>query len=407
VKTLLRALAILGVISVAAYLAARVMRRRGAGKPEWGSWAPPTVEPPPAPPQPEPPATSERDEAGAEASRPEAPEQPEPPIPPTAEAEADAGDTEPEPADIAPADQTVPSTESPVDFEEVLEAAEHGRDLYEEAPASLTAESVAGAPEPGPFDELTEAFNRLAATPEPETPEPETPGDDEPLLGAVEEALSDIEPAPIPSAANRSAESHLDEGNVYFNVGQYGLAIERYSQAIEADARLTAAHYNRANARARAGDLDGALQDYDRAIELNPADADALNNRGMLHLYRANYSAAISDFDGALAADPSDPTVMVNRGLARLHMGAAGEALADFRAASTMDDADAAAHYGAAQALATLGNREEALRSISRALEIDPGYAREAAGDPRLAMLQGDDEFLRLLRQSGSGRTQP
>ncbi|MBE0608560.1 MAG: hypothetical protein IH609_04220, partial [Dehalococcoidia bacterium] len=60
--------------------------------------------------------------------------------------------------------------------------------------------------------------------------------------------------------------------------------------------------------------------------------------------------------------------------------------------------------YGAAQASATLGNRDEALRHVGRALEIDPAYAREAAADPKLAMLQGDEDFLRLLRQSGSGR---
>ena len=245
-------------------------------------------------------------------------------------------------------------------------------------------------------DFLTTYFEELAATP--------ISGEEAPteLIASVEEALSDLEPAAIVPPPRRSAESYLDEGNVYFNVGQYALAIERYTQALQLDANLTAAYYNRANARTRSGDFDGALGDYNRALELQPNDADALNNRGMLHLYRANYSAALRDFNGALSADPTDTTVMVNRGLAHLHSGDSAAALVDFQEAIRMDSSDAAAHYGAAQASASAGNRGEALRYIERTLALDPAYAREAAGDPRLQSLQGDEDFLRLLRQSGS-----
>jgi len=257
-------------------------------------------------------------------------------------------------------------------------------------------------------DILTRAFDELASTPEspaePAAPieaEPEVRADEH-LLSSVEEALGDLEPAPIVPPPRRTAESYLDEGNVYFNVGQYGLAIERYGQAIELDPNLTAAYYNRANAHTRAGDFEKALADYNRALELQPMDADALNNRGMLHLYRANYREALADFNRALEIDPSDTTVMVNRGLAQLHSGNAAAALVDFREAATMDSGDAAAQYGAAQAAASLGNRDEALRHVARALELDPSYAREAAADPRLQLLQGDEEFLRLLRESGS-----
>jgi tetratricopeptide (TPR) repeat protein len=258
--------------------------------------------------------------------------------------------------------------------------------------------------EPAERDVLTEAFEQLAATPEPAIEAeailsaPEAAPN---LFSSVEEALDDLEPAPIVPPPRRTAESFLDEGNVYFNVGQYGLAIERYGQAIALDDQLTAAYYNRANAHTRAGEFEKALGDYDRALDLHPLDADALNNRGMLHLYRTNYAAALADFNRALDIDSSDTTVMVNRGLAQLHGGNAAAALVDFREAAQMDQSDAAAQYGAAQAAATMGNREEAFRHIGRALELDPAYAREAAADPRLAILSGDEEFLKLLRQTG------
>ncbi len=279
------------------------------------------------------------------------------------------------------------------DFAAMMDTAVHGAEVADEARTEAAPET----------DFLTTYFEELAATPVAEEPKAES--DDElgaGLLESVEEALTDLEPAAIVPPPRRTAESYLDEGNVYFNVGQYGLAIERYTQAVGLDPDLTAAFYNRANARTRSGDFDGALADYDRALELQPNDADALNNRGMLHLYRANYTAALSDFNGALEADPTDTTVMVNRGLAHLHGGDAPGALVDFQEAIRMDSSDAAAHYGAAQAAAAIGNRAEALRFIQRTLELDGGYAREAAADPRREARQGDDEFLRMLRQAGS-----
>jgi tetratricopeptide (TPR) repeat protein len=498
VKRIIRPLVILGVVSVAVYVVASVMRRRQAS-PVPQRWTPPTVEPPPAekrgeaaeqaevlaeeiaqaesegmPPPHDFPATDIALDEGGSVVQPEAvatetgqpaPEHEElasaesegmaPPqdLPP-ADIALDAGGVivEPEAVTIeaeaaAPEHEEVVSAEAegmtpgveeaPVDmgfsangaplvaepsadgaplaedegldFAEMLEAAEHGRDLLEELPG--VADEVATPAATAEADVVTEAFKELAATMvEAEAPAreavPEAPAApaDEQLLDSVEQALTDLEPAAIVPPPRRTAESYLDEGNVYFNVGQYGLAIERYTQAIELDGDLTAAFYNRANARTRSGDLENALLDYDRALELQPNDADALNNRGMLHLYRANYAAALQDFNGALAADPTDSTVMVNRGLAHLHGGDAAAGLVDFREAIRVDATDAAAQYGAAQASATLGNRDEALRHVGRALEIDPAYAREAAADPKLAMLQGDEDFLKLLRQSGSGR---
>jgi tetratricopeptide (TPR) repeat protein len=219
---------------------------------------------------------------------------------------------------------------------------------------------------------------------------------------ALEEALSSMDQISTNSAASRSAEGYLDEGNVYFNVGQYGLAADRYGRAVEADPTLVAGYYNRANALTRSGDYETALGDYDKALLLQPNDADALNNRGMLHLYRAAYEDALRDFDNALALEPGDTTVMVNRGLAYLHSGHAREALSDFEAVARIDWNDAAALYGAGQAAAQLADRQAAMRHLRRALEVDPGYAREAAADPKLAFLQGDHDFIRLLREAGA-----
>jgi Flp pilus assembly protein TadD len=124
----------------------------------------------------------------------------------------------------------------------------------------------------------------------------------------------------------------------------------------------------------------------------------------MLHLYQGTYAQALADFDAALAIDPSDTTVIVNRGLAQLHDNNAAGALVDFQRAVSIDPSDAAAHYGAGQACAAMDDRSGALRNLGEAMRLDPGYAREAAADPRLQSLQGDESFIRLLRDQGARR---
>jgi tetratricopeptide (TPR) repeat protein len=266
---------------------------------------------------------------------------------------------------------------------------------FDELAAEALAEAAEAPAAPAPAEALEPAAEAAPAAAEAITTE------DLSLPATVEEALADV---PGPPAAGRAAGSYLDEGNVYFRVGQYQLAIDRYDRAIEVDSRLTAAYYNRANAHTRAGNYDLALADYNRALELSPGDTDVLNNRGMLYLYRANYGAALRDFEAALAADPTDTTVMVNRGLAHLHGGDPAAALVDFQEAATLDASDAAAQYGAGQASAVLGNRDQALQWLGRALALDPEYAREAAADAKLASLQGDPDFLKLLRDAGAKR---
>jgi tetratricopeptide (TPR) repeat protein len=259
-----------------------------------------------------------------------------------------------------------------------------------------TGDLPGGRPQPGAVDEPTRPETLDTAA--------EHVQSDDPLDSAFADVLEDVPRAPIHTTASRNAESYLDEGNVYFNVGQYALAIERYNQALDLDAGLVAAYYNRANALTRNGAYDQALADYDRALELSPADADAYNNRGMLHLYQGSYAQALKDFDAALAIDDSDTTVIVNRGLAQLHDNNPAAALRDFERAIGADPQDAAAHYGAGQASAALNERSAALRHLGDAMRIDPGYAREAAADPRLQSLQGDDAFIRLLRDQGARR---
>ncbi|MXX18460.1 MAG: hypothetical protein F4Z48_03075, partial [Dehalococcoidia bacterium] len=70
--------------------------------------------------------------------------------------------------------------------------------------------------------------------------------------GEARESMPDLDEV-IGDTRLRTAASYLDEGNVYFNVGQYALAVERYTRALAETPALPAALANRAPAHTRLG----------------------------------------------------------------------------------------------------------------------------------------------------------
>lgn len=211
------------------------------------------------------------------------------------------------------------------------------------------------------------------------------------LLDAADTPAAGPPPNGLPAEfpRERPAESYLDEGNVYFTVGQYDRAVERFSRALQLDPGLGRAYYNRAAALLRLEREADALADYDRAAALLSGDADVLHNRGLLHFARGDFAAAARDFAQALALAPGDADAHVNLGLVRLETGDAEEALQQFTQALAGGGASVA-EYGAALALAALGRSAEAVDRLLRALATDPALADSARREPRLAHLIAD-----------------
>ncbi|MCZ7577599.1 MAG: hypothetical protein M5U18_11360 [Dehalococcoidia bacterium] len=209
-KRIIRLLVILGVVSAAVYVVASVVRRRQA------SPVPQRWTPRPWNRRLRPPAgfetAEERDEAveaeelADEIAQAES-EGMTPPqdLPPTDIALDEVGAVvEPEAVTIEPeaptpeleevvpaeAEEMTPGEDEGLDFAEMLEAVEHGRDLLEE-PLTVVDE-VAATDAPAEADVVTEAFEELAATPAEEAPAAQ-------LAGSIEEAVA----PPAPPASHR------------------------------------------------------------------------------------------------------------------------------------------------------------------------------------------------------------
>ncbi|MEE9209114.1 MAG: peptidoglycan-binding protein, partial [Kiloniellales bacterium] len=114
-------------------------------------------------------------------------------------------------------------------------------------------------------------------------------------------------PAPSVAAGLRAVDGYdaFKKGYAAAEAGDYDLAIEFYTRAIEggdlALAHLAAAFYNRANARSYKGAVEFAIADYSSAIVNNPEFPGAYYNRGFALRANGQRTRALADFMRARA----------------------------------------------------------------------------------------------------------
>lgn len=95
------------------------------------------------------------------------------------------------------------------------------------------------------------------------------------------------------------------EGDNYFEDGDYQTALGKYDEALAAQPNSPA--YIRAKARAlmQLGRNDEALLWFNRAVKLQPFFAGAYANRGILYDRMGKYREAIADYEKSLKLDES------------------------------------------------------------------------------------------------------
>jgi len=192
------------------------------------------------------------------------------------------------------------------------------------------------------------------------------------MLGLAYQALGDLDGArdslerSIAIAPTARACSNL--GTLYYEMGQFDLAAERFRQAADLQPNNAQIARNMGDAYARLGRDAEARAAWERALGLAEA-AIAVNPRDTVHLgLRAVCEAKLGRFDAA-----------------RTHLD---EALA-------VNDADNTVLYRAAAVHALAGDTDEAFGYLEKALEA--GYSRALARtDEDLASLRGSGRFEEL-----------
>ena len=131
--------------------------------------------------------------------------------------------------------------------------------------------------------------------------------------------------------------AHKNRGDAYLSKGEYGRAIEDYSEAIRRKPDDAFALSNRGTAYLSKGDYDRAIEDFDQSLRVNPKSAEAFYNRGNAYFSKGEYDRAIEDYSKSFQLDPSNARALFARGVAKQQMTDQAGAAADKAAARKID----------------------------------------------------------------------
>lgn len=199
-------------------------------------------------------------------------------------------------------------------------------------------------------------------------------GDQILATGDYLEALRHYEGAINPM--NPDALGLFRAGAALDGIGKADAALDKYSEAIKADPKLTLAYYARGVLLARRERAYArAIGDFDKVLVLEPANNGALVRRGEAYSQLGDFGHALADLNHAIELDPANPAAYVARGLANDRRGQTAKAMEDFGAALRLNPRDAVALRNRGALHAKRGELDLALADFNAVIAIQPNDA--------------------------------
>jgi type IV pilus assembly protein PilF len=93
--------------------------------------------------------------------------------------------------------------------------------------------------------------------------------------------------------AKTRADIHTQLGAAYFEIGNFGVALEELNEALKADPNYVTAHNVMGLVYMELREDAAAVQSFERALRINPLDSDTNNNYGWFLCQRKRYDEGI------------------------------------------------------------------------------------------------------------------
>jgi tetratricopeptide (TPR) repeat protein len=218
------------------------------------------------------------------------------------------------------------------------------------------------------------------------------------------------------TAQPRTAGSFLDRGLLFAVRGDFDLAIEDFTEAINLNGDFAAAFLQRGKAYLakqsklrggiaedfdftiiidnngkKTGDHERAIADVSQAIRLQPNNAVAYNWRALVYNNIAEWDSAIADSNQTIKLNPHYETAYNNRGLAYYYKGDNDRAIADCSQAIKLDPYFAMAYFNRSLAYLKKGDNDRAIADCSQAVKLDPYFAIAYINRGNAYYHKGDD----------------
>lgn len=191
--------------------------------------------------------------------------------------------------------------------------------------------------------------------------------------------LTPVAIASADSSVIEDPKTAFRQGVTAFQSGDYSLAAERFTQAVQLDPGYTSAYSNRCLTYLELKAYQNAIDDCTQALTLNSSNTEVYLNRGLAYYRSSEYAEAIADYTELLKLRPHDYRAHYNRGLAQVDKGAYREAIVDFgealRQTSPLDRVTKAEIYndrGLAQLL--FDHPQQAIADLTQAIQLSSNH---------------------------------
>ena len=121
------------------------------------------------------------------------------------------------------------------------------------------------------------------------------------LVGDHGVQIEIVPPPPTPPPPN--AWSYYDKGQEYFDAGNWSMAIEQFTLALQVNPQWEDAYFYRGYAYDELGQYQRAIQDYNKAIEIDPNDATNYVVRAVTYRNLGQFTLADADTTTACSLD--------------------------------------------------------------------------------------------------------
>lgn len=107
-----------------------------------------------------------------------------------------------------------------------------------------------------------------------------------------------------PFAAGKLANEHYKIGNIYFDLGLYGEAVEEYRKALKLYPKLPDVHTKLGIALRNMGNIEEAIVHFNTAKQINPDYGSAWVQLGLTYYMAGLAGLALEEWENALAHNP-------------------------------------------------------------------------------------------------------
>jgi tetratricopeptide (TPR) repeat protein len=166
--------------------------------------------------------------------------------------------------------------------------------------------------------------------------------------------------------------AYYNRALLYVNISDFANAISDCNKAVSIDTLYFDSYYLRAYSNNKSGKFNEAIADYNKVLKIKPDHLLAIYNRGNTRKNLKDYDGAIKDYTLAIKLKQDFPEAYNGRGVVKYFIGDYAGSLADYELALKYNPTNGNYFYNKALSELELNLSEEACASIRKSM--DHGY---------------------------------